>query len=151
MHLKTIENKFVDILLLVFCALAILLSFAICTSFKLPLLVVSGVLLGVYYGKNNYEIYHYDPLKEDEGKLKPIAQIDSYWKHIVSGVIGSVSLYIISQHLYFFLSHSRPIRLESIDMLVSLVAALAYMGLLPLTLTFVATAGGKLMERLLGK
>lgn len=140
-------SKILDLISITLCVILIFLAIILPINDRLGLLLLSGLFVGFYYGKNNFELYHStDPFKYSDKSLKFIAQVDAYWKHIVCGLIGSVSLYLLLNRTSSFtdLNH-----LAFVDLILFLMGVLGYTGLLPLTLTIFAVSG-KLLDKLFG-
>ena len=95
----------------------------------------SAIFLGLYYGFNNYRIYHLSEIAGiSEPKLKTISLIDNLWKHLISALAGSVALYLLSMDLFSGY-------LNFYHFVLSVVGLLEYAGLLPMTLWFFARSG----------
>lgn len=104
---------------LIFAVLILIpaMIFHYCTDYQIWFFILSGVIVGTYYGKNDHRIFHHPYTKdfyknnhEDLLKLKifpgvptlePIAQIHIFWVHIISGIIGSIALYLLVNRMYF--------------------------------------------------
>jgi hypothetical protein len=146
-------KKYWDVLFLFLSVFSLLLGFR-CKS--LIYFLIAGVSQGVFYGKNNYRIFHYphtDKFYEKYSEFKkktnfaippinPKAEINSYWVHIVSATVGAVALFFLSfrfdpLHPYGTIRH-----LNTFDVVVLLIAILGYAGLLPRLLWFFASSGG---------
>lgn len=134
-----------NIFLLTFCAIFVYTAFAL-PYCKLFFLLISGLLIGFYYGLHNHELYH----AEDKTHVDFIHRLDSVWKHIVCGIIGAIALYFLSNRIGSIEANNNLQNLNSIDFFLFILSILAYMGLLPLTLWFIANSGnfiGKLIQK----
>jgi len=152
--MKERVKEYWDILFLVSSVIFLFLGFR-CQSFVY--FILAGILQGIFYGKNNYRIFHYphtDKFYEkynQESKKKtgfvvppvnPKAVLNSYWVHIISAVVGAVAIFFLSftldfAHPYWSIKH-----LDIIDVVILLIAILGYTGLLPRLLWFFASSGG---------
>lgn len=124
---------------------------------NIVLFIASGVLLSIFYGWNNYRIFHYphtdefykEFLTKEKHRFdkKPppvnaVAKINERWVHLVSGVTGSVALYFLSSRVNLYCSVKAIENTNLADGVLFLVALLGYSGLLPRTLWFLANKGG---------
>ena len=139
---------FFEVFCLIFSIVALAEAYLFREKYLLSFLCISGVIVGIYYGKNNYELYHSNNVFEEEPRsLKVIARIDAFLKHILCGIMGSVALYVLIEHLNIF-SANHQFKLDWSSLILFIIAMLGYLGLLPLTFTFLA-ASGKLLEKIL--
>ena len=147
MQKKTPKHKVVWpvvlILAIIFTALGFYLS-------SLLFFMISGILTGLFYGWNNYRIFHYphtdefykDYLtKERHGftKIPPeniVAKLNTVWVHLACGVTGSITLYLLSTRISFVCPTKSIEQLNWVDGVLFVIAILGYIGLLPRTLWF---------------
>jgi hypothetical protein len=106
---------------------------------SLPLLVIAALLQGTYYGINNHRIFHSSYLKKHS--LNEAEKINSVWVHIVSSLTGVLALYFLLSQLNLHQPSSSVQNLRIADVILLLLAILAYSGLLPMTLWFLASSG----------
>lgn len=124
---------------------------------KLLLFILSGICSGIFYGVNNHVIFHhqYDKKYYKDNKpifmalgifpgvpeLNPIAQLHIFWVHIISGIMGSASLYLLSTRLSSIESIIESDKLI-LNLILLLISVLGYVGYIPRTLWFFASKGG---------
>ncbi len=116
---------------------------------KLIVLILSGLISGVYYGLYNDFIWLSPKINSKENfKSNPdFKELSLYkghqvWIHLVCGVVGSLALYLLLGKLNFT---SFPVNLDGLgikELVLLLIALLGYTGLLPRTLWFFSNRGG---------
>ncbi len=102
------------------------------------LFIIVGLISGIYHGFYNNQIYHNsNPNKNIHEKIHTI------WIHIVSGIVGSFSLYILFTKFYIN-SHKSTIGIGEVGAL--LFGILGIVGLLPMALWFTVLSINKLQD-----
>lgn len=106
--------------------------------------VISGVLVGFYYGLFNDKIFHYP--KKPEGEYRnEFAKTNTMWIHLLSGFISGIAAYYLVGSIRINQGNINEYNLA--HLVLSFIALLGYVGLLPMTLWFFANSG-KLLEKL---
>ena len=146
------------LLCVLFISLGLFLSdVKLVIDLKLLLFILSGICSGIFYGVNNHVVFHhpydknyYEKKKSDFKDvgvfpgipvLNPIAQIHIFWVHIISGIIGSVFLYLLSFRISSLESFVNG-DVWWLNLFLLLISVLGYVGYMPRTLWFFATKGG---------
>lgn len=110
-------------------------------SLGLHFLLFSGFLSGLYYGYN-------DDILWGGGRKSGKTHTDSIrynvhllWIHVVSGLVGAISLYLLSTKINLINPTSTLHNLNFNDAFLFITSLLGYMGLLPRTFWFIANTG----------
>ena len=102
------------------------------------LFIIIGFISGIYHGFYNNQIYHNSsPSKNVHEKIHIV------WMHIVCGLIGSFSLYILFNKFYIN-SHKSNVGIGEVSVL--LFGILGIVGLLPMALWFTVLSINKLRD-----
>lgn len=131
-------------------------------DFKLLLFILSGLCSGIFYGLNNHVIFHhpYDKKYYNDNastfkalgvfpgipELNNVAPIHIFWVHVISGIIASISLYLLStrvQSIESIIDSDKVV----LNLILLFISVLGYVGYLPRTLWFFATKGGLVVDR----
>lgn len=147
MSSKESRRQFIWYFCLVLASILVVLAFYYHNLF---VFIISGLFLGIFYGWNNYRIFHYPHTdefyqnyltKEKQGfeKVPPVntvARINTMWIHLVSCVTGSIALFFLSTRINPLCARESIERLNWVDGVLFAVVLLGYTGLLPRTLWF---------------
>lgn len=94
---------------------------------------LSGLIIGLYYGMYNHEIFHNDTIKRDS--LNEYVKTNQLWIHILCGLTGAATFYMLLPSLDFL--HPENIKNLGVTQgILFLISILSYSGLLPRTLWF---------------
>jgi len=106
------------------------------TQYSLNLLVLSGITLGIYYGLYN------DIIWRPTGALSESVTYRAHqlWIHLICGIVGSISLYILSGSIDLVSASYSITRLGATEFVLFGISLLAYVGLLPRILWFLSYA-----------
>jgi len=121
-------------ILLVLLIVLFILVFFILRNFNTPVIIwfiALGFSIGLYYGWFNNDIFHQSAKFNNE-----FEKVHALWIHIVSGLAGSVSLFVLFNKYPFFTSE---FGLGDFGLLI--LGILGIVGLLPRTFWFLANSG----------
>lgn len=146
---KDISNDW-DRLLLVLSVICLFLSFVYkpLSNIRFELFITAGILQGIYFGINNNYIFHYPHKKNLPPEDNSKARTNTFWVHLICGVVGTTALYFLSSHINFACPIKTVFGLNWQDFALFVIAILGYTGLLPMTLWFFANSG-KILEGLI--
>lgn len=128
--------------------LPLILGLLLNNPFKIVLLLLSGVLSGLYYGCYNDIIWR--PVKEDILQNLPHYRGQQLWIHIFCGIAGGISLYCMQLILT---NNSLTQVLENYSVhtfVLAFVSIMGYVGLLPRLLWYTSYGFGQLGKDIWG-
>lgn len=128
--------------------LSLVLGLLLDNPYRIILLLLSGILSGVYYGCYNDIIWR--PVKEDALQNLPHYRAHQLWIHIFCGIVGSITLYflllVISQNELM-----NVIQKNGVFVFVSsFIIVMSYVGLLPRLLWYTSYGFGQLGKDIWG-
>ncbi len=110
-------------------------------SLGLQFLLLSGLFSGFYYGYCD-DILWGGGRKDNKAHNDPVKyNMHLLWVHVVSGLVGAISLYLLSTKIDLANPAITLQRLKIDDVILLIISLLGYVGLLPRTIWFIANTG----------
>lgn len=102
---------------------------------QLTLLLLSGVISGVYHGLYTLSLWRKDDKDKHKDRQNIPYEVNTLWLHILCGIIASICLYLIVSKTTLTQNFS------IVDILLFIIVLVGYAGLLPRTMWFFSYSG----------